>query len=77
MTRKGNCWDNSVSESFFNSLKQELVYIRYVYTRKQAKREIFEYIEADINGLKFYIHKTRELLILACTEVENQWQHYW
>ena len=35
--------------------------------------ELLLYIEPDVNGLDSYGHKTRELLILACTEVENQW----
>jgi len=35
--------------------------------------EIFLYIEPDVNGLKAYSHKLRELLILTCTEIENQW----
>ncbi|MDN5105919.1 DDE-type integrase/transposase/recombinase [Aliarcobacter butzleri] len=34
MSQKGNCWDNSVAESFFKSLKQELVYNTYFYTKK-------------------------------------------
>jgi hypothetical protein len=38
--------------------------------------ELFLYIEPDANGLNAYSHKTRELLILACTEVENTWKHY-
>lgn len=38
--------------------------------------EIFLYIYPDTDGLKAYGHKTRELLILACTEVENIWKHY-
>ena len=52
MSRKGNCWDNAVAESFFKSLKNELVYQTYFYTKKQAKNEIFEYIE-------FYYNRTR------------------
>jgi transposase InsO family protein len=52
MSRKGNCWDNAVAESFFKTLKNELVYQTYFYTKKQAKREIFEYIE-------FYYNRTR------------------
>ena len=40
MSRKGNCWDNAVAESFFKSLKNELVYKTYFYTKKQAKKEI-------------------------------------
>ena len=38
--------------------------------------ELLLYIEPDAHGLKAYSHKTRELLILACTEVENSWKHY-
>ena len=38
--------------------------------------EIFLYIEPDTKSLNTYSHKTRELLILACTEVENFWQYY-
>ena len=52
MSRKGNCWDNSVAESFFKSLKNELVYQRYFYTKKQAKKEIFEYIEFYYNRIR-------------------------
>lgn len=38
--------------------------------------ELLLYIEPDAHGLNAYSHKTRELLILACTEVENTWKHY-
>lgn len=38
--------------------------------------ELLMYIEPDSHGLNAYSHKTRELLILACTEVENTWKHY-
>lgn len=52
MSRKGNCWDNSVAESFFKSLKNELVYQTYFYTKKQAKLEIFKYIELFYNRVR-------------------------
>ena len=42
----------------------------------QKLDEIFLYIEPDLHSLNTYSHKTRELLILACTEVENFWQYY-
>tara|TARA_B110000091_G_scaffold134180_1_gene143640 strand:+ start:524 stop:967 length:444 start_codon:yes stop_codon:yes gene_type:complete len=45
MSRKGNCWDNAVSESFFHTLKTELVHHMDFKTREEAKQEIFEYIE--------------------------------
>ena len=49
MSRKGNCWDNAVVESFFSSLKQELVYPTDFATRHQARAELFEYIEVFYN----------------------------
>ena len=52
MSRKGNCWDNAVAESFFKSLKSELVYQTYFYTKRQAKQEIFEYIEFYYNRIR-------------------------
>ena len=45
MSRRGNCWDNACVESFFGTLKRELVYHRHYATRDDAKRDIFEYIE--------------------------------
>ncbi len=52
MSRKGNCWDNAVAESFFKTLKSDLVYQTYFYTKAQAKREIFEYIEFYYNRVR-------------------------
>jgi len=52
MSRKGNCWDNAVAESFFKTLKSDLVYDTYFYTKKQAKYEIFEYIEFYYNRIR-------------------------
>ncbi len=49
MSRKGNCWDNAVSESFFHSLKTELIHNQQYLTREDAKRDIFEYIEVFYN----------------------------
>ncbi|MBM7114427.1 IS3 family transposase [Archangium primigenium] len=49
MSRKGNCWDNAVVESFFSTLKQELVYTTDFTTRAQARLALFEYIEAFYN----------------------------
>jgi transposase InsO family protein len=49
MSRKGNCWDNAVAESFFHSLKTELVHHCDFATRAEAKQEIFEYIEVFYN----------------------------
>ena len=49
MSRKGNCWDNAVSESFFASLKIECVYRQRLATRGQARAAIFDYIEVFYN----------------------------
>jgi len=49
MSRKGNCYDNAHVESFFHSLKTELVYRRNFKTREEAKRAIFEWIETWYN----------------------------
>lgn len=49
MSRKGNCWDNTVAESFFKSLKTELIYGNKLITKEQMKLEIFEYIEIWYN----------------------------
>lgn len=49
MGRKGNCWDNAVAESFFKSLKTELIYGNKLITKDQMELEIFEYIEIWYN----------------------------
>jgi len=49
MSRKGNCWDNSVVESFFGTLKQEHVFFCDYKTRDEARRSIFEWIEGWYN----------------------------
>ena len=49
MSRKGNCWDNAVSESFFHTLKTELINHEAYQTRSVAKQAVFEYIEVFYN----------------------------
>jgi transposase InsO family protein len=49
MSRRGNCWDNAVVESFFHTLKTELVYHRHYRTRAEARQDIFEWIEVFYN----------------------------
>ena len=49
MSRKGDCWDNAVSESFFRTLKRELALGKRFKTRQEARRAIFEYIEVYYN----------------------------
>lgn len=50
MSRKGNCWDNAVAESFFKSAKKEWLYSQRFSSLKQAKRAVFEYIEMWYNN---------------------------
>jgi transposase InsO family protein len=49
MSRKGDCWDNAVAESFFATLKAELVYLTEYRTRAEARASLFEYIEVFYN----------------------------
>jgi putative transposase len=49
MSRKGNCWDNAIAESFFKTLKTEMVYHTKFQTRAQARFEIFDFIEVWYN----------------------------
>lgn len=49
MSRKGNCWDNAVVESFFGTLKQEHIFFEKFETRDEAKRSVFEWIEGWYN----------------------------
>lgn len=50
MSRKGDCWDNAVAESFFSTLKAELVQRTDYVSRSQAMASVFEYIEVFYNG---------------------------
>ena len=54
MSRKGDCWDNAVSESFFHSLKTELIYHEDFKTKAQANEMIFEYIEIFYNRKRLH-----------------------
>ena len=54
MSRKGNCWDNAVAESFFHTLKTELIYHEIYETKSQANRAIFEYIEIYYNRQRMH-----------------------
>lgn len=49
MSRKGDCWDNAVMESFFHTLKTECIYHERLETRNDAKKVIFDYIEVFYN----------------------------
>ncbi len=70
MSRKGNCYDNAVSESFFATLKKELVYRIEYATHADARASIFEYIEVFYNRER--MHST--LNYLSPVEFRQQWQ---
>jgi transposase InsO family protein len=54
MSRKGNCWDNAPTESFFATLKKELVHQEHYATKAQAVRSLFEYIETFYNRVRLH-----------------------
>lgn len=56
MSRKGNCWDNAPAESFFGTLKQELVFHERYRTRQQARQSLFDYIERFYNRRRLHSH---------------------
>ena len=66
MSRKGECLDNAVAESFFGSLKNELVHHEDYRTRAEARRSVFEYIEV------FYNRRRRHATLGYVTPVEYE-----
>jgi putative transposase len=56
MSRRGNCWDNAVAESFFSSLKKERVHRRTYKTRGEARADLFDYIEMFYNPKRRHSH---------------------
>jgi len=68
MSRKGNCWDNAPMESFFGTLKTELVYHEKYATRVEASRSIFDYVESFYNRIRLQ----QKLGYLSPLEFEKQ-----
>ena len=56
MSRRRNCWDNAVAESFFSSLKKERIRKRIYKTRDLARADIFDYIEVFYNRTRRHSH---------------------
>lgn len=54
MSRRGDCWDNSVAESFFSTLKKELIYHVRFETRQKARQEVFDFIEVFYNRQRMH-----------------------
>jgi len=56
MSRRGNCWDNAVAESFFSSLKKERIRRKIYRTRSLARADIFDYVEMFYNRTRRHSH---------------------
>lgn len=54
MSRKGNCWDNAVAESFFGSLKTERIFFSHYKSRDEGRRDIVDYIEMFYNSERLH-----------------------
>ena len=54
MSRKGNCWDNAIAESFFHTLKVELIHENRYKMRENARQSIFQYIEGYYNQKRLH-----------------------
>lgn len=52
MSRRGNCWDNAVTESFFHTLKGHIIHDSNFTTRQEANTALFEYIEIYYNRVR-------------------------
>ncbi|MFT4681260.1 MAG: putative transposase [Flavobacteriales bacterium] len=68
MSRKGNCWDNAVAESFFKSMKSEWTKWHRYQNFKQAQLSVFEYIESWYN-----IHRRHSALNYM---TPNEYHHF-
>jgi len=69
MSRKGNCWDNAVAESFFGSLKTERVYFTKYSTREDARRDVVDTIEMFYNSKRWHSY----LGYLSPMAFEKRW----
>ncbi len=63
MSRKENCYDNAVAESFFHTLKTGMINHKRYQTRGEAEQDIFEYIEVFYNRQR--LHSTNDYLSLV------------
>lgn len=69
MSRKGDCWDNACAESFFHSLKVELIHGEPLRSGNQTREAIFEYIEVDYN--RYRRHSAIGFISPECFEARN------
>ncbi|MBX2838850.1 MAG: DDE-type integrase/transposase/recombinase [Gammaproteobacteria bacterium] len=59
MSRRGNCWDNAVAESFFSNLKKEKIRRTIYKTQDDARAAVFNYIEMFYNPNRRHTHNDR------------------
>jgi len=71
MSRKGDCWDNAVAESFFGTLKVELIFGATYFSRTDARRDIVDYIEM------FYNSRRRHSTLSYLNPMEFEKQQHW
>lgn len=69
MSRKGNCWDNAVAESFFGTLKQERIQWRHYLTRYEAQQDVLRYITMQYNSSRLHSY----LGYLSPSQFEHKW----
>ncbi|GAB5373668.1 MAG: hypothetical protein AcusKO_01300 [Acuticoccus sp.] len=69
MSRRGNCHDNAVAESFFNLLKRERIRRKVYRTRDEARRDVFDYIEMFYNPTRKHARRNG---MLSPIEFERQ-----
>jgi len=72
MSRKGNCWDNAVAESFFKSLKVEWVYNQRYRFRSEAELSVFQWIETWYNRKRIHSYLGYKTIEEIETELYNQ-----
>lgn len=72
MSRKGNCWDNAVAESFFKSLKTECVYQHKFKTRNEAKMAVFQWIEGWYNTNRIHSFLKNKSILEFNNQKNNQ-----
>ena len=71
MSRVGNCWDNSVAESFFGSLKQEQIHWQHYTTRHKAQQDVLQYISMFYNSQRLHSYPATKALI----NIRQKWKY--
>lgn len=70
MSRKGNCYHNACAETFFSTIKNEMIYLTRFQTREEARKAIFDYIE-------LFYNRKRKHAALGYMAPVNYARQYW